>query len=74
MALVNAGFDDEYDDAPAAVPNCPACLKRMTVLYDSSGWHCEDDGEILLIEEVTHPSWWSKAIGNAKNAPDATLG
>jgi len=70
MTLVNAGDEDEYDDTPPIRPNCPACLHPMSILYDGSGWHCEADGQILLIDEVTNPGWWAKATGNANNAPE----
>jgi len=52
---------DEMDLTPPILPNCPKCL-HPTEGYDGdlfAGWVCPACGEVILIEEVTHPHWWA---------------
>lgn len=55
--------DDEIDDTPSIRPNCPKCLTATDAYLGElfAGWVCPACGEIITIEEVTHPQWWATA-------------
>jgi len=56
------------DDEGAVRPNCPTCLGPTDAYLGDlfAGWVCPNCGEIITIEEVTHPGWWANASSGWK--------
>jgi len=62
--------DDEIDDTPGYTPNCPTCLHQLEPYLGDlfAGWLCPKCGRVVLLEELTNPSWF-KRPGIDENAP-----
>jgi len=55
-------MDDDDGVEPRIIrPNCPKCLHPTEPHLGEifAGWQCPECGELVTIEEVTHPSWWA---------------